>query len=169
MARNVEIKACLSDSKRVRSLLEMLSDSPVEILEQSDTFFSVSDGRLKLRVQGERGELIYYERLDTPSPKESRYFVVRIDEPDLLRKVLSEAIGIRGTVKKRRYLYRVGKTRVHLDEVEGLGDFIELEVVLGDRDSADEGAAVAKRLMRRLGIEEGDLIPCAYIDLLEEE
>ncbi len=169
MARNVEIKARLSDLKRIRSILEMLSDSPVEILEQSDTFFSASDGRLKLRVQSERGELIYYERPNTPSPKESRYYVVRIDEPDLLRKVLSEAIGIRGTVKKRRYLYRIGKTRVHLDEVEGLGDFIELEVVLEDRDSADEGAAVAKRLMQRLGIEEGDLIPCAYIDLLEEE
>jgi len=169
MARNVEIKARLSDPDRIRSILEELVDSPPEILEQTDTFFSVSNGRLKLRVQGGRSELIYYERQDNASAKQSRYFVIRIDEPDLLRAVLAEAIGVRGTVKKRRFLYRIGKTRVHLDEVEGLGSFLELEVVLDEGEMVEDGVATANRLMGELGIEGEDLVACAYIDLLEEK
>jgi len=169
MARNVEIKARLSDPDRIRSILEELVDSPPEILEQTDTFFSVSSGRFKLRVQGGRSELIYYERPDTASAKESRYSVIRIDEPDLLRAVLAEAIGVRGTVKKRRFLYRIGKTRVHLDEVEGLGSFLELEVVLDEGEMVEDGVATANRLMGKLGIEDEDLVACAYIDLLEEK
>lgn len=169
MARNVEIKAHLNDPERVRSILEGLSDPPVEILEQTDTFFNVARGRLKLRVQRGRSELIYYERPDSASARESRYFVVSIDEPDLLCKVLSQAIGIRGTVNKRRYLYRDGKTRIHLDEVERLGWFLELEVVLAEGESVADGVAVAERLMGELGIEGEDLVGLAYIDLLEGE
>ena len=167
MARNVEIKAHLRDPERARSILNGINDTPVEILDQSDTFFSVKQGRLKLRIQGEKGELIYYERPDTVSPKESRYSVIRIDEPDLVCRILSEAIGVRGTVKKRRYLYRIGKTRIHLDEVEGLGDFIEIEVVLDEGERVEDGEAIADRLMEKLGIEGEDLVACAYIDLLE--
>ena len=113
--------------------------------------------------------MIYYGRPDTPSAKRSRYSVVRIDEPDLLREVLAEAVGVRGTVKKRRALYRIGRTRVHLDEVEGLGSFIELEVVLAEGEMVDDGAAEAERLMGELGIGEEGLVACAYIDLLEGE
>jgi predicted adenylyl cyclase CyaB len=74
---------------------------------------------------------------------------------------------VRGVVRKRRYLYLVGQTRVHLDEVEGLGEFMELEVVLRPEQSDAEGQAIARDLMTRLGIREEDLLEGAYMDLLE--
>jgi predicted adenylyl cyclase CyaB len=77
------------------------------------------------------------------------------------------AYGIRGVVKKNRYLYMVGQTRIHLDEVEGLGHFMELEVVMREGQSDAEGQAIAEDLMRRLGIREDALIEGAYMDLLE--
>ena len=169
MARNVEIKARMRNPDRIRSVLDRLVDSPPELLEQTDTFFSVPNGRLKLRVQPGRSELIYYERPDTPSAKRSCYFVARIDEPDLLRAILAESIGLRGTVEKRRLLYRVGRTRVHLDEVVGLGSFLEIEVVLDEGEAVEDGIATANRLMERLGIAKDDLVASAYIDLLEEK
>ena len=169
MGRNVEIKARLSDPEGIRSTQERLSGSPPEVLEQSDTFFSVPRGRLKLRMQGDRSELIYYERPDLTSAKESSYCIFPVERPDLLLEVLAPSIGIRGKVEKRRHLYRVGNTRIHLDEVKGLGGFIELEVVLDEGENVDDGAAIANRLMEKLGIAREDLVACAYIDLLEGE
>ncbi|XP_077196688.1 uncharacterized protein LOC143838755 isoform X2 [Paroedura picta] len=83
--------------------------------------------------------------------------------------VLSQALGVRGVVKKERRVYQVGQTRVHLDRVEGLGDFMELEVVLEEHQSPQEGALVAQQLMAELGIDPEDLLPGAYLDLLGEE
>ncbi|MFN2187221.1 MAG: CYTH domain-containing protein, partial [Candidatus Promineifilaceae bacterium] len=80
---------------------------------------------------------------------------------------LESALGIRGIVRKRRWLYWVGNTRLHLDIVEGLGAFVELEVVLSTGQRIEEGEAIATSLMERLGISKGDLIEGAYIDLLE--
>ena len=87
--------------------------------------------------------------------------------PDSLRNLLTQAFGIRGVVRKNRTLFLVGNTRVHLDEVEGLGSFMELEVVLGPEEGEAEGQAIAVDLMARLGIKESDLVEQAYIDLLE--
>jgi len=70
-------------------------------------------------------------------------------------------------VRKRRWLYLVGYTRIHLDVVEGLGRFLELEVMLQPGQSEEEGAAMASDLLLRLGIAEQDLLPGAYMDLLE--
>ncbi len=85
-----------------------------------------------------------------------------------LRRVLELAYGIRGVVRKTRYLYLVGQTRVHLDDVEGLGRFMELEVVLEEGQSDADGQMVAEELMSALGVERGDLIDGAYMDLLEK-
>ncbi|MEJ2144810.1 MAG: class IV adenylate cyclase, partial [Acidobacteriota bacterium] len=77
------------------------------------------------------------------------------------------ALGVIGRVRKRRRLYLAGNTRIHLDEVEGLGSFLELEVVLSGSQTVAEGEAVAQSLMRELGIPESDLIQGAYVDLIE--
>jgi predicted adenylyl cyclase CyaB len=82
--------------------------------------------------------------------------------------VLELAYGIRGVVRKTRYLYLVGKTRVHLDDVANLGQFMELEVVLEEGQSDSEGQKVAEDLMSALGVESADLIDGAYMDLLEK-
>ena len=83
------------------------------------------------------------------------------------KRVLELAYGIRGVVRKRRYLYLVGHTRVHVDDVEGLGHFMELEVVLQPGQSDADGQAIAERLMSDLGVEKEDLLEGAYMDLLE--
>jgi predicted adenylyl cyclase CyaB len=90
-------------------------------------------------------------------------------EPDALTEVLSQALGVRGVVRKKRTLYRAGQTRFHLDDVEGLGTFLEIEVVLEPEQSTTEGAEIARQIMKRLDIQEADLVESAYVDLLEEK
>jgi predicted adenylyl cyclase CyaB len=169
MPRNVEVKARATQFEVLRRRAESMSDTPVEVLDQRDTFFVVPHGRLKLRVLApDACELISYERPDHPGAKLSEYSIVRSSDPEAFLKVLSAALEIRGVVAKRRFLYRVGRTRVHLDEVDGLGAFIELEVVLDEGQSIEEGFGIAERLLADLGIEDGDRVSGAYIDLLEE-
>lgn len=168
MKRNVEIKARATDAEAIRRRAERLSGGPPTVLEQDDTFFLCREGRLKLRViSGARAELIHYERPDTPEPSECRYTVCPCEAPDLLREALSGALGVRGRVRKTRLLYLVGQTRIHLDEVEGLGTFVELEVVLAPEQTAAEGERIAREIMGALGIDRADLLEAAYIDLLE--
>ncbi|HEY2979688.1 MAG TPA: class IV adenylate cyclase [Anaerolineales bacterium] len=169
MPSNIEIKARARDFGGLRERAGKLSDAPVSILQQEDTFFNTPQGRLKLRVLAAgRAQLIYYERADQDGPKRSDYHLFETDDPQNLKTTLTLAYGVRGVVKKTRYLYLVGQTRVHLDHVEGLGDFLELEVVMQDGQSDSEGQAIAEDLMRKLGISRDDLLEGAYIDMLEK-
>jgi predicted adenylyl cyclase CyaB len=165
---NIEIKARIRNFEEIKSCAEKLSDTPVQIILQQDTFFNTPQGRLKLRVLTDYAELIYYTRPDREGPKRSDYHITRTNEPENLRRVLELAYGIRGEVKKMRYLYLVGQTRIHLDDVEGLGQFMELEVVLRDDLSDAEAQKLAENLMSALGVERADLIDGAYMDLLEK-
>ena len=168
MPVNIEIKARAHDFKALMRRAEKLSDTPVEVIPQEDVFFLTENGRLKLRIiSQDEGWLIYYERPDLGGPKRSEYDYTLTREPDTLRKILTDALGVRGVVKKTRYLYMIGQTRIHLDDVDGLGHFMELEVVMRDGQSDAEGQAVAEDLMSRLGIAEADLLEVAYMDLLE--
>jgi predicted adenylyl cyclase CyaB len=168
MPTNIEIKARVRDFPALKRRAETLSDSPLEVIPQEDTFFITPKGRLKLRVLApDRAQLVYYERPNQDGPKRSDYFIFNTTDPENLKTALSLALGVRGMVKKTRYLYLVGQTRVHLDDVEGLGYFMELEVVLRGDQSDMDGQAIAHDLMKKLGIEPTDLIESAYMDLLE--
>ncbi len=168
MPSNIEIKAVVRDFEDLRRRAEGLSDTPVQAISQEDTFFRTAKGRLKLRVLApHEAQLVYYERSDQGGPKRSDYRIFATKDPEELKAVLSAAFGVRGMVKKVRYLYMVGQTRVHLDVVEGLGQFMELEVVLQPGQSDEDGQAVAERLMAGLGIEKSDLLEGAYMDLME--
>jgi len=170
MAKNIEIKARVNNFDRLKKNVERLSDAPAEILQQEDTFFNTQKGRLKLRIfAAARGELIFYQREDRQGPKSSFYLISRTDAPEALRAALEGALGIRGIVKKTRLVYHIGQTRVHLDEVAGLGQFIELEVVLHHDQSEEEGEKIAHDLMQQLGIHERDLISNAYVDMLKKD
>jgi predicted adenylyl cyclase CyaB len=167
MPRNVEIKARLRDAAGVRQRAEELAGGPPEVIPQTDTFFQASHGRLKLREFADgSGELIHYERPDAAGPKESRYTIVHVEHADPLRRALTDALGVRCVVRKTRTLLMAGPTRIHLDQVEGLGAFLELEVVLRPEQEAADGERIAGDLMRRLGIEAEDLVAGAYADLL---
>jgi predicted adenylyl cyclase CyaB len=168
MPSNIEIKARARNFDEIKARAEKLSDKSVEVIPQEDTFFNTPRGRLKLRALSEaKGQLIYYTRPDQEGPKRSDYHIYQTSDPENLKGVLALAYGIRGIVKKTRYLYRVGQTRVHLDDVEGLGQFMELEVVMREGQSDAEGQAIAEELMERLGVASSDLLEGAYMDLLE--
>jgi adenylate cyclase class IV/GNAT superfamily N-acetyltransferase len=167
MARNVEIKAHVADIASLsRAVAAAADQGPIDIL-QDDTFFRCPDGRLKLRTfSPTSGELIFYRRPDAAGPKVSSYLLSATSTPHTLREALSQAWGVVGRVRKRRTLYLVGRTRVHLDDVEGLGHFVEIEVVLADGESEQAGIAEADALMARLGVSATQLVEAAYVDLL---
>ncbi len=167
MARNIEIKARVADMDALAARTAAIADGgPVEI-PQDDTFFRCDNGRLKLRVfEDGHGELIFYRRPDADGPKVSFYVLSPTASPDTLREALTLSNGQGGRVVKHRTLFLVGRTRVHLDRVHGLGDYMELEVVLADDESAEDGVREAHALMARLDIAQDSLVTGAYHDLL---
>jgi predicted adenylyl cyclase CyaB len=169
VAQNIEIKARAHDFIHQRSLAEGLSDAPCATLIQEDTFFVTPQGRLKLREFPDAPtQLIYYNRVDSQGPKLSEYFITETHDGPGLKLVLEKTYGVRQIVKKVRALYMSGRTRLHFDDVEGLGEFIELEVVLADNDCLEEGQKEASELMSSLNIANDDLIGVAYADLLDQ-
>ncbi len=169
MARNIEIKARIDSIEALRPAAERLADSGATLIQQDDTFFACAQGRLKLRDQFAAGaELIFYQRANQSGPKESFYLRVPVPDPNALRELLALAQGQTGRVRKRRVLYLAGRTRIHLDAVEGLGEFLELEVVLQEGESTEAGVAEAHRIMSQLGVTPQQLIESAYVDLLSQ-
>jgi len=167
MPTNIEIKARVPDPAPLAAVAREISDTPPETLRQRDTFFRCPAGRLKLREFGAgRCELIWYDRPYAGGSRRSDYHIAPVTDPAALRRVLDRAYGMTQVVEKTRTLCHVGQTRIHLDEVSGLGSFVELEVVLRDGQPEWEGHAIAADLMARLGIAESDLIGCSYADLL---
>jgi predicted adenylyl cyclase CyaB len=167
MPRNIEIKARIASIESLAPLAAAIAtQGPLEII-QDDTFFHCDNGRLKLRTFSDQaGELIFYRRDNEHGPKESYYLRSPTTSPQTLKELLAQAYGQSGRVKKHRTLYLAGRTRIHLDRVEGLGDFLELEVVLTDGEPSEAGIREAHDLMTRLGIQPHQLIDTAYIDLL---
>ena len=167
MARNVEIKARIESVDALLPRVKAIADSgPTEIF-QDDTFFSCPNGRLKLRAFSEMsGELIFYRRPDVAGPKESFYVLSATASPDTLREALSLAYGACGRVRKHRTLFLAGPTRIHLDRVDDLGDFLELEVVLSENEDSEDGIRIARELLAKLGISPQQLVEGAYVDLL---
>ena len=169
--RNVELKA--RDPDPVRTLeraLALGADDRGEI-RQRDTYFSKARGRLKLREQETGGsplwdELIEYSRADSTDPRTSTYRRVPVADVAPLRDALDAAYGTLGTVTKKRRVLLWEGVRIHLDEVEGLGSFLELEAVAElDSDLSAEHEKV-ERLRAELGIEDDDLIATSYSDLV---
>jgi predicted adenylyl cyclase CyaB len=167
MARNVEIKARVASLAALQPRVAALAQHGPEQIEQDDTFFHCAHGRLKLREFADgHGELIAYQRPDTHGPKTSDYLITPTHDPASLRTALARALGEAGRVKKQRVLFLVGRTRVHLDHVDGLGEFMELEVVLRDGEPAASGVDEAHALLMQLGVQPASLIAGAYIDLI---
>lgn len=167
MARNVEIKARIEsiDSMSVKAAT-LADEGPMEII-QDDTFFACNNGRLKLRVLSpDEGQLIFYRRANRKSPKECFYLISHTSSPNALRESLTLAYGQVGRVRKNRTLYLVGRTRIHLDRVQDLGNFLELEVVLEENEDLKTGETIAQDLMQKLGVLPEHLIERPYIDLL---
>jgi adenylate cyclase class IV len=168
MARNIEIKARIESIEALLPRARALADGDAVLIEQDDTFFAAPHGRLKLRRFADgSAELIHYHRPDSGAAKASDYVRVAVSDPDALAEALGRACGKLGRVRKRRWLLLAGPVRIHLDRVEDLGDFMELEVVLRSGQTDAEGVAVADALMHDLGLDEAPRLAGAYLDLLD--
>jgi adenylate cyclase class IV len=169
MPTNVEMKTWIVDGEKVAALVATRSDTPPRRIRPRDTFFGCSTGRLKPReLEAGEGELIDYDRADFIEAKQSHYEITSVAHTKTLKSLLRQALGQTVVVEKKRVLDLVGQTCVHLDSVNGLGTFLELEVVLQPNQSSAEGHDIARELMRQLEIQESDLLATAYSDMLAE-
>ncbi|CAB1062307.1 Adenylate cyclase (EC [Olavius sp. associated proteobacterium Delta 1] len=169
MYRNVEIKARIENIEDLELRIAKIAEDGPTTIFQDDTFFKCANGRLKLRTFSEKyGELIFYQRDDQLEPTESFYIRTSTNDPSTLREALKLAYGEVGRVIKNRKLYYAGRTRIHVDQVERLGNFIELEVVLKKYEDVNTGIDEADEILQQLSIDKSCLIRCAYVDLIPQ-
>jgi len=171
MKQNLEIKAKLLDRSTARAGALELGARKARTESQRDTFFHASKGRLKLRVvsgEGSGAWLIGYDRGDHSEARISSYTLVETADPQGLREALASTLGIRGEVLKPREILLWRNVRIHLDEVEGLGDYLEYEAVLSDAvgEDAESSAQSLRTLCAAMGIGEAERVAVAYADLL---
>jgi len=168
MPTNIEFKARVHDFTAASEIAGALAGSSPSLIMQEDVFFPCAKGRLKLRILDDgQGELIHYLRDDVCEPKPSSYTLVPISAPHQLRLLLSDALGESLIVRKKRALYLIGTTRIHLDQVENLGEFMEVEVVLEDGQTTVQGREIALNLLNHFSIRESDLVATAYADMMK--
>jgi predicted adenylyl cyclase CyaB len=166
--RNIELKARRADLGRAERVCRRLGARRAWTRRQVDTYFDVPKGRLKLRVESPGGAtLISYHRADTEQPRESVYSLTHIDAPEDALTSLTDRHGVRARVCKTRTLYLLGNVRIHLDDVDNLGTFIEFEAVLAPEDSDADVDRRLARLMSAFAIAKADLVGGSYADLRE--
>ena len=165
--RIVEIKAKCSDTTRIRQVLKERSARFVGTDEQVDTYFTVPEGRLKLRRGSIENTLIFYHRANQQSPKLSEVKLYKPDNEDDLHRLLQSALPILVEVKKSREIYFIGNIKIHIDTVQELGNFAEIEAI-------DETGLIPESELRRqceelmaaFGIENHDLLTHSYSDMI---
>jgi len=166
--RNIELKARLRDGVAAREIARDLATDYAGVQEQTDTYFHSAHGRLKLReIAGAAAQLIWYDRPDETQPKPSRYYLAPVDRPEDVKQLFAAVCGIRVVVKKRREIFLIRNVRVHLDEVEGLGRFLEFESVLAPNEKETSGSETLAHLRRQFGISDNDLLSGSYGEMLE--
>jgi len=164
---NVEIKAACRDAQTVRRVLRDRAADFRGTDHQVDTYFCVAAGRLKLREGNIENHLIWYERADEAGPKRADVLLLATEPGSAIKDILARALGVRAVVDKYREIYFIGNVKFHLDEVTGLGRFVEIEAqaAAGERTEADLRAQCAQYL-DLLGIREQDLIRTSYSDMV---
>jgi predicted adenylyl cyclase CyaB len=164
--RNLEAKFRLNDLAAARHGAEAIGFAFAAVLEQRDTFFVVPSGKLKLREQGGDGWLIHYHRDHSQQLELSNYEIVTVADPAATRAILLAALGAQAEVRKQRTLLMRRNIRLHLDHVDGLGDFGEIEAVLGDDDRADTYRAEVGEILAGIDVAAADLIDVSYFELI---
>ncbi len=164
---NVEIKARCTDPVFIRNYLLANNAEFKGIDEQTDTYFNVINGRLKLREGNIENNLIYYHRADQAGPKNSSFQLVKIEDTEGLKDVLLKSLGQKIVVKKKREIYYIRNVKFHVDEVPGLGSFVEIEAGNINADLTEsELKDQCEFYMKELMIKPEDLIKLSYSDLL---
>ena len=168
MPANFELKARCADLALARERALAIATLWLGVDRQVDTYFRVAAGRFKLRESSLSGaQLVPYLRPDAPQARRSDYVVIPVPDPERTKALLAALLGVRRVVRKQREIALFENVRIHLDRVEGLGDFLELEAVW---DGDDAGEAEQRRkvafLRERLAIRDSDLVAASYEGLL---
>ena len=167
---NLEIKARCADLDAARERARAVATRRLGVDRQTDTYFVTRQGRLKLRESSlSGGQLVPYLRPDQRGPKCSHFRVIPVEEPESVKELLTRILGVHRVVRKVREIWLHENVRIHLDEVEGLGSFVELEAVYdGATESLPAEQQKVRFLMERLGIREEDLVDVSYEGLVGE-
>lgn len=167
MHKNVELKARCPDPEEVRSALLELDPEEKGTDQQVDTYFCVNQGRLKLREGNIENNLIYYERPDQSAPKEAEIYLYDTEPDSDLKPMLEAALGVLVVVEKRREIYFLDNVKFHIDRVDGLGSFVEIEAIDESGNfTTDQLRKQCKKYMEHLGIDREQLVSSSYSDLL---
>ena len=168
VSANLEIKARCADLDALRRRAEALATDYLGVDRQVDTYFRTASGRLKLRESSlSGGQLVPYRRADGAGPRRSDYQVIPVPDPAGTRDLLAELLGVHRVVRKEREIFLYQNVRIHLDRVEGLGTFMELEAVFdGAPEAEPEQQAKVDWLLAELGVKSDDLVPISYEGLL---
>jgi predicted adenylyl cyclase CyaB len=165
--QNLELKARCPDLDAVRERVRRLGARDGGVEMQTDTYFRVPNGRLKLREwDGKPAELIWYARPDNADARTSTYLRVPVPAAALLKTALTSALGQWAQVRKRRHIYFWHNVRIHLDEVAGLGTFLEFEAVLSPTEDEVTARVRLDQLCRDLAVADGDRIAGSYSNLM---
>jgi adenylate cyclase, class 2 len=165
MPVNIEIKARCPDPVAAAEILALLGAEAAGKDRQTDTYFNINDGRLKLREGNIENNLIYYERKNEPGPGRSAVMLYPTGKDPQLRNILEKALGIMKVVKKSRCIYYLGNVKFHIDQVEGLGHFIEIEAI-GENGDEEKLDRQCRHYMNKLGIDPLDLVAGSYSDMV---
>jgi predicted adenylyl cyclase CyaB len=164
---NVEIKARTSDHKKIREILNLHKAEFIGVDHQVDTYFKIPSGRLKLREGNIENHLIYYERENNTGPKESTVLLYKHSPGSGLKELLTKSLGIIAVIDKQREIYFIGNVKFHLDVVEGLGTFMEIEAI--DKDGIIGNEKLLEQCIyytTLLGIKKENMISVSYCDLI---
>lgn len=164
---NIEIKAKCNNPGKIRNILESQGAEFRGIDHQVDTYFKVHSGRLKLREGNIENDLIYYDREDKAGPKQSNIVLFPYEPGSALKEILTKSLEILVVVDKQREIYFIENVRFHLDKIESLGSFVEIEAIGRHEGIGENNLLVQCQFYLELfRIKKKDLVSCSYSDLL---
>jgi predicted adenylyl cyclase CyaB len=163
---NIEIKAKCDFHEEIRKILATENAEFIGRDHQIDTYFNVSNGRLKLREGNIENALIHYEREDKTDPKESDFLLYKSENTDLLKELLERSLGVLTVVDKEREIYFIGDVKIHIDEVKSLGNFVEIEVQGHEDSDKNKLLSQCKYFLKLFRIKDENLISYSYSDLI---
>lgn len=162
---NLELKAEYPNCKALE-LIKKLPITASEILDQEDIYFKVNKDRLKLRsINNKRHELIWYSRADETKAKNSNYEVYEVTNVDILKNMLTQTLGIKIIVRKKREVYIYNDCRIHIDKVEKLGEYVEFEVIMTAKRTEIEAQELMNFLINHFELATEQFISGSYSDL----
>ena len=169
MPINIEIKARCNKPEFIRTILTEKGAVFKGIDHQIDTYFNVKSGRLKLREGNIENHLIHYHRVNQEGPKKSVVSLYQTQPDTTLKKILTDAIGIKVVVDKQRAIYYIDNVKFHLDVVQQLGNFVEIEAIDTDGTISEEQLQIqCADYLQLFQILPADLLAASYSDMLEK-